>query len=440
MHIYSSPTALAVLTTALVLGTAPLAAQAPQGSPPAQGEALRVYLDCSASGCDLDFFRTEITFVNYMRDRADAQVLVLVTGLTTGGGGTEHTLTFIGQRGFQGRADTLRYVSRPTDTSDQIRRGLAHALRLGLVRYAAATALAEHLDVRYAPPAGAGAARERRDPWHRWVFEVSLDSYFNGEKSMAYASYYGTVEASRVTEDWKLDFELSGSQYRNRYEIPLYDTLGAYVGDSTIHTTKESWSTSGLAVRSLGPHWSAGLQAVGSGSSSRNILRRFVVSPAVEWDLFPYAQATRRQFTLLYTAGVETARYRDTTLYGKITEVFGRHSLGAALRLHQPWGNASATLTGTQYWNDASNPNLDLYASVSAQVVRGLSLNVWGEYAFVRSQRYLPALSATTEDVLLQLRQMRTSYQYYGGIGLQYTFGSIYNNVVNPRFRNGVVY
>jgi hypothetical protein len=28
-----------------------------------------------------------------------------------------------------------------------------------------------------------------------------------------------------------------------------------------------------------------------------------------------------------------------------------------------------------------------------------------------------------------------TSYRYYSAIGVSYTFGSIYNNVVNPRFQ-----
>jgi len=31
-------------------------------------------------------------------------------------------------------------------------------------------------------------------------------------------------------------------------------------------------------------------------------------------------------------------------------------------------------------------------------------------------------------------RQLRTSYRYYLAVGISYTFGSIYNNVVNPRF------
>ena len=57
-------------------------------------EALRIFLDCGP--CDDDFLRREITFVNYVRDRRDAQVHVLVTRETTGGGGRAWTLEFYG--------------------------------------------------------------------------------------------------------------------------------------------------------------------------------------------------------------------------------------------------------------------------------------------------------------------------------------------------------
>jgi hypothetical protein len=38
------------------------------------------------------------------------------------------------------------------------------------------------------------------------------------------------------------------------------------------------------------------------------------------------------------------------------------------------------------------------------------------------------------EDVLLHRKQLSTQYDYFGSIGLRYTFGSIFSNVVNPRF------
>jgi len=38
--------------------------------------------------------------------------------------------------------------------------------------------------------------------------------------------------------------------------------------------------------------------------------------------------------------------------------------------------------------------------------------------------------------VLLRLRELETQFEYFTSFGLTYTFGSIYNNVVNPRFGN----
>src|SRR5947207_10729638 len=69
---------------------------------------LDVYVDCEDwRACDFDYFRTEITFVNWVRDRQVADVHILVTTQQTGGGGREFTVTFLGLRAFAGLADTL---------------------------------------------------------------------------------------------------------------------------------------------------------------------------------------------------------------------------------------------------------------------------------------------------------------------------------------------
>jgi hypothetical protein len=67
------------------------------------------------------------------------------------------------------------------------------------------------------------------------------------------------------------------------------------------------------------------------------------------------------------------------------------------------------------------------------RLVRGLSLDLFANYERVRDQIYIPAGDATDEEVLLQRRALETGYRYGTSIGLRYTFGSIYNNIVNPR-------
>ena len=66
-----------------------------------------MFLDCQWQ-CDQEFLKKEITFVDWMRDRADADVHVLVTSQGTGGGGSEYTLKFIGLGRFANVEQTLR--------------------------------------------------------------------------------------------------------------------------------------------------------------------------------------------------------------------------------------------------------------------------------------------------------------------------------------------
>ena len=49
--------------------------------------------------CDFDFLRREVVYINYVRDRRDAHVHVLVT-TERAGAGWEFTLNFIGLEGF----------------------------------------------------------------------------------------------------------------------------------------------------------------------------------------------------------------------------------------------------------------------------------------------------------------------------------------------------
>src|SRR6267143_921287 len=97
------------LATACAFAVAPLEAQ--DTTRTVQDTAVRVFLDCPDTFCDFDYYRTEITFVNWVRDRQFAQVHLLITTQDTGGG-REYTLTFIGLERFAGAADR-DLVQRP---------------------------------------------------------------------------------------------------------------------------------------------------------------------------------------------------------------------------------------------------------------------------------------------------------------------------------------
>lgn len=391
-----------------------------------QKSAPKVFIDCEM--CDQDYIRTEISFVNYVRDRKQAQVHILITQQYTGSGGTEYTLTLIGQLEFQGANDTLKYVSNKTDTQDMTRKGLVRVLKAGLLRYAMHTPLADYFSVAYnKPTAGAKVV----DNWDYWVFSLSFRSWFNGESQYKYNMFGGGFTASRVTEDWKFRFSLNTNYNDNKYEFPIDDTTTVVSRSIT-----RSYYFNGFAAKSLSDHWSAGLFTYLYSSTYSNTDISLTVQPGIEYNVFPYSESTRRQLRIGYQIGVKPVKYIDTTIYFKKSETLFTHSLSATLSMQQPWGSTSVTLSGSQYLHDLTKNSLSISANASIRIFEGLSFTVYGGYSAIHDQLALAITSLTPEQVYQQRRELAKSYSYWGSFGISYTFGSIFNNIVNARFGN----
>lgn len=411
----------------MALLSAPLCFAQDEPDSLAAPEVLRVFLDCDF--CDDDYIRREIAFVNYVRDRTQAQVHLLITRQNSGGG-REFTLTFIGRENFAGVTDTLRYASSATDTDDERRQGLAQVIKLGLVRYAARTPLASQLAISYdaARPQTQQTVAED-DPWNFWVFRVGLDGGYEAEEATDEFELDADVDASRVTEDWKIRFSMNAG-----YEESHFD-----VGDTTITSTRRNGRLRGLAVKSLGGRWSAGGFASVNTSSFDNTALSISASPALEFNLFPYSESTRREFRFSYFLNLRAFTYDEVTVFDKTSEVLLHHELQARLEFQQPWGEAFAAFEASNYLTDFSKSRLDLYrlelfGFIQVRLVRGLSIFAHGNVSRIRDQLFLPKEEATEEDILLGNIRLPTSFEYSLSLGFSYTFGSIYNNIVNPRF------
>jgi len=401
-----------------------LKSSAQQGAPQ---RPLRVFVDCNTMGCDLDFFRTEIPYVDYVRDRTDATVHVLVSTLQTGSGGTEHTLTFIGLREFAGISDTLIYVASQTATDDDRRKGMVRTLKLGLVRYLARTKAGENLQISFAKPvtSSAAASKPTKDPWDYWVFRTRVNGNFNGESSQNFISIFGSVSGNRITPLWKLDNSVNVSYSESNFTLDDDEKISSY---------SRSYGFSHLLVKSITNHWSAGERASLTSSTYSNTKRALRFAPAVEYNFFPYSQSTRKQLTLQYSVGVNSYLYHDTTIFEKISEVRPNQTLSLSVSATQPWGSVAGSIEGANYLDDFSKRHLQLFNSINARLFKGFSFNMFGSVSLTRDQLYLARGGATDEEILLQRKALSTSYSYFAGIGLTYTFGSIFNNVVNPRF------
>ncbi len=419
-----------LLTIALL--TSPLDAPSIAGSDPSKPSPPRVFLDCSAPGCDFDFFRTELRWVDWMRDRQDADVHVIVTSQPTGGGGRQYDVSFQGRGEFDGNRFTLLYSSASDDSTDDRRRGLLRTFSLGLAPFAQGSEVGERLDLVLRDPAaqpgvmGPGApatAATTDDPWNFWVFSTSANMFAQGESAQGSQNYNGSVSATRTTEMWRARVALSGSYGKTSFELP----------DRSVVSITRSYTGTGLLVRSVSDHWSAGLRASARNSTFVNQDLSLELTPAVEYSVFPYGDHTRKALTVEYGIGPRYFNYTEETLFERETETRFEHSLSTALNLRQPWGQVRTTISGSQYLHDLRMYDLSLGTNLNLRLVRGLSLNLGANYSRIHNQLHLPRRGASEEEVLLRRRQLATNYRYFTTFGISYSFGSIYSNVVNPR-------
>ena len=384
--------------------------------------ALHVFLDCSY--CEMDFFVKELPYVDFVRDAADAEVHVLVTDQPTGSEGTEYTLRYVGKGRFAAVDDELRFASRSFDTDFEVRAQGARVLALGLARYLAHTPYADELSLAYAK---SDTPVQPEDPWDFWVFNIAGSSYFNGEKTSTYQSTNGSVSINRVTEQWKFRSSASLNYQENTFEID----------DSTSLTSiSRNQVADVLLVRALGAHVSAGASAAFSTSTFSNVAFSASLMPAIEVNLFPYEEATWRQLRVLYSIGVKDVRYTDTTIYDKLHSTLFQQSLSLTYETKQPWGNASGSLWASSYLHDAGKYTVGISGSFTVRVFKGLGIDCYGGYSAVHDQLSIAKGDLSTDEILLQRSQRETQYSYYVSVGISYTFGSIFSNIVNPRFGN----
>ena len=173
-------------------------------------------------------------------------------------------------------------------------------------------------------------------------------------------------------------------------------------------------------------------QASKSTYYNRALLLTF--APAIEYDIFPYSESTRRQFTFNYAVGVNHLRYDEVTIFDKLSETLPSHTFLMAATFKQPWGSWYNSFEARQYLTDLAKNRLILYNSLSVRVFKGFSVRFNGDIERIHDQIYLPQGGATPEEILVRRLQLATSYSYYLSFGVTYNFGSIHNNIVNTRF------
>jgi len=419
---------LVVLCLGVVLGAEAGAAEQQQSS--TQTEALRVFSECSGRDCNSTYYRTEIPWVNWVRDRTVAQVHLIMTSERNASGGSEYSFDFIGQEDLEGEDDLLTYVSLGTDTGQENLRGISQVLAIGLARYSVLAGAGEGLQVERS-----GEARELTDrlvtgdqvddPWNFWVFRIGVDGGYEEESSESERDFRGNLSATRTTTTWRIRFSGSGRYSREEFQLP---------DSTTVVDQRTDWSLNQNIVYALADHWSTAFTAGASASTFSNRDFGFSVRQGIEYSLWPYQEAPRRSLTAQYRAGVQYFDWERTTEFGKNEETRPEHSLRVEFFQRQPWGDSRVRLRASSFLDDFSQNSIEFSGDLSVRLFRGLRVDFGGGFERIRDQISLPAGGLTDEEILLRQRERASDYRFYFEMGLSYQFGSIFNNVVNNRF------
>jgi len=387
------------------------------------GGLINLHVNCNR--CDMNYIRQEIPYVNHVRDQGLADVQAFINRIRSGNGGSVYELSFTGKNDFEGLKQELVFESNPNQTRDEIREGLLKRIEAGLLPYLLQTGKQDKvlIQVEHEETTEEEPQEVTLDPWKYWIFEVRGEGNLEKESQRNSFDLEFGIEADHVTEDWKIrgdiEFNISESRF-NSDEEEFISVRNRHFFD-------------GGVIRSLGGHWSAGLFGGVSHNTFNNIDFSYYASPAVEFSIYPYREAIRRELTLVYRVSFTKNNYIEETIYGKKNEGLMRQVVGLRSRFRQPWGDLFASLEASSFLHDFSKNRLELDGFINIRLFQGFSLRVNTEIQFIRDLITLPAGESSLEDILLRQRQIATDFTMEFGIGVAYTFGSAFNSIVNTR-------
>ncbi|MBV5314569.1 MAG: hypothetical protein JZU47_14815 [Prolixibacteraceae bacterium] len=383
---------------------------------------LNFFFDCE--DCDLTFVRQKLPFVSFVRDPKLADIHVLVSDSPMGSGGRKYFMHFIGIGSQAEQNFELEFLSNPSDTEDDLRKGLLKIFKVGMLSVMAQAGSLDNLKLDIQEVNGTKADEMTNDPWKKWVFQIESGGEFQKEESQNEYSLRTEIRGDKITNAWKTRMEASYELNRENY----YDDGERFTNKQNEQQIKADF------IKSLSSHLSLGLFGEYSANTYMNISNSFSFDGAVEYNFFDWDESNRRVFSLSWAAGLRTFDYKEETIYSKMNEKLPFEAARIKLELVQPWGTVETSLEGRHFFNDFSKYRITLDSEFAIRLTKQLSVYSEIESEIIHDQLYLPKGDSSVEDLLLKRRKLATTYEISGEMGIRFTFGSAFNNVVNERF------
>jgi hypothetical protein len=389
----------------------------------------KVFIECTSSWlCDFDYLRTEISMVDFVRDRFIADVHVQVNTQYTSSGSEQNTIVFKGQNTFLNQDDTLAYFNESTLSDDDKRKKMAKSITLGLIKYVSHTEAANNIVITYNKSSETDSVhiKEKNDPWNYWIMSLGASGFFNGDANYKSQSINGYVYADRETEKTKTNIGVSYNYSKNEFVISDTETV-----------VKENPQTNGYVnfINKMNQHWGYGIFSNYTKSEFSNYDTRLSLIPKVEYDVFKYKDFNNQRVVINYGLGIQYNNYKDTTIFFKTEETLLVQEAAIISSFTKPWGNINVGAFYSSYLYDPDKFSLSFSGAVNWNIFKGFKFAVGGSYNITRNLIQLSKQGATRDDVLLQQKQLNSQYNYFFGVGISYQFGSKFNNYINPAFK-----
>jgi hypothetical protein len=384
-----------------------------------QTDKIKVFLSCN---CGDSYIKQNTLLLDYVRDRTLSDIEVFVFDISNASGGRNFTFEYKGKNDFQNKENKISTNITQNLTFNEAREVLLKTYKMGMVHFLQNTVFQNQVDVSFNDQMDIPQEMSF-DQWKNWVFEISGSFNFENEESINEEEYNVGFDIDRVTEMWRVR-----SYFRQRRAVKFFS------GDEENFTSeRNSTYFSGSLVKSISDHFSTGIFGSYQKDTFRNYKSFFNFSPALEYNFIPYNEVLTREITLAYKLGYNFYEYLEETLYGFLDQKMFNQSLTLNLRFREKWGSIYSYMVASQFLDQPDQNRLTLNNNINLRIVRGLSLRISGSFQLIRDQINLPKGEASIEDLLLRQRQISTNYQNRISMGLSYTFGSIFNNIVNTR-------
>jgi len=382
---------------------------------------LTVFLDCDY--CSKDYIKKELKQVEFVRDQSYADVHLFFNTQGNASGGDHYEIEFIGQKNYASIKDKLDFDTTGETTTDQERKMILKYLQLGLMRFWLENGLVDDLSISIKSK-DTNTKEVVVDPWNSWSFRVGLNGFFNGQETYSSRSIRGNFSAKRITEK---------NKFTIRFGLNNNKSVFVYNGADII-SEKQSSYIYGKDVISINEHWSTGVFVHLGNSLYQNKAFYISLKPAIEYNIFPYDKSSKKALAFNYKVGLLHNNYYELTVFGKDTERLWQHGLGVTGSVVKKWGSLSSSINYNSYLHNSSLYSLNMDLDTRLRLFKGFSLNLFGSYGIAHDQVNIAASGTSLQSLLLQQQQLKSGFSYFASVGISYSFGSIYNTVVNPRF------